>query len=500
MEQGFPWEVPRIHTRLKPWVLEFLTPYQKDAWGWLHGRGNDGSNLWWACGSGKTLAALLFLVSGPVSEKKVVITRATTKNQWKREASQYTDLKLRVLSGTTPYELSPDDEAVVLSWEILKGWYPELVRWAGHRRLAVIWDEIHKGKSHRRKEKYVRANGTIGWRLMENRAAYASRLSKLASRSLGLTATPIRDRRDDLWAQLDLIQPGRWQSSWDFVHYFCDAKPGLYGGLDTTGTSNCEELKRKLSSVTHAVSYAEMAKELPPKRRQLVYLGPEDQTRQMSFRTEMKKAARRGGSAVFEVRLQEAASRKRGWIVKEVREMLDQNQKVVVFTSRRKDCESLFKAIPKGKSDTSFRGPNACGMWCGHGGDSLAERERMVREYADHEGPALFIGTHDAFGEAIDGLQYTDVVYFALLPWTPGQVTQAEGRFSRHGSDRPVLISYVVAEGTVDEHVADILLEKLEDVSVTLNDGETQSLADTLAGTDNEEAIINSILEVSNGM
>ena len=139
-------------------------------------------------------------------------------------------------------------------------------------------------------------------------------------------------------------------------------------------------------------------------------------------------------------------------------------------------------------------------MWCGHGGDSLAEREHMVRDYADHEGPALFIGTHDAFGEAIDGLQHTDVVYFALLPWTPGQVTQAEGRFSRHGSDRPVLISYVVAEGTVDEHVADILLEKLEDVSVTLNDGETQSLADTLSGADNEEAIINSILEVSNGM
>ena len=140
-------------------------------------------------GSGKTLAALLFLVSGPVGEKKVIITRATTKNQWKREASQYTDLKLRVLSGTTPYELSPGDEAVVLSWEILKGWYPELVRWAGNHPMSVIWDEIHKGKSHRRKEKYVRTNGTIGWRLMENRAAYASRLSKLASRSLGLTAT-----------------------------------------------------------------------------------------------------------------------------------------------------------------------------------------------------------------------------------------------------------------------------------------------------------------------
>jgi hypothetical protein len=501
MEQGFPWEVPRIYQRVKPWVLEgFLTPYQREAWAWLYNRGEDGSNLWWACGSGKTLAALLFLVSGPEKEKKVIVTRATTKRQWQREAAQYTNLKLRVLSGKSFTPISPDEEAVVLSWEILPAWYEALVSWAAGSKLAVVYDEIHKGKSHKRKEKYVNLQGNYKYRWLNNRVACAARLSKVSHRRLGLTATPIRDRRSDLWGQLDLVQPDRHGTSWDWTHHFCDAHPGLYGGLDTTGTSNCEELKSILSNIVHAVSYKEMATALPQKRRQLIYLPFEDQYRAVAMRKELKQAAKRGPRAVFETRMLLASAYKRTWISSAVRDAVEAKQKVVIFTGRRKDAESLYRSLDKKiGSKTAGLKYGKPPMWCGHGGHSVASREEMVQEYAECEGPAVFVGTHDAFGEAIDGLQHTDLVYFSLLPWTPGQVTQAEGRFSRHGSDRPVLISYIIAEGTVDEHVADILLEKLEAVAGTLNDKEAQQLADTLSGVDNEEEIINSILEVSFG-
>ena len=491
MDKGFPWEVPRIHKRLKPWVLEFLTSYQREAWVWLHSRDNDGANLWWACGSGKTLAALLFLVSGSAGEKKVIVTRATTKGQWQREAAQYTDLKVRVLNGKAATDIDEADEAVVLSWEILPDWYAAINKWIGVNRAALVWDEIHKGKAHKRRERIINTDGTTGWRLLKNRAAYASRLSKRAHRRLGLTATPIRDRRSDLWAQLDLIQPDVWGSSWDFVHYFCDARQGLYGGLDTTGRSNCEELKLRLEQVTHAVSYAAMAKELPPKRRQLIYLSKDQQLKQSGMRTALKAAAKKGGNALFEARLMDAAVRKRKWIRTAVAEAVEAKQKVVVFTGRRKDCDVLLNQLDK---DLHPKGIPVLG---GHGGHSVQARLEAVQEYAAHDGAAVFIGTHDAFGEAIDGLQHTDLVYFVLLPWTPGQVTQAEGRFSRHGSDRPVLIAYLIAEGTVDEHVADVLLEKLEGVAMTLDDKEAGSLADTLAGMGNEDEIMNSIMEAA---
>ena len=489
-----PWDVPAIRARIKPWVLEdFLMPYQKEGWQWSYNR--EGSCAWWACGSGKTLLALLWLVSGSRDEKKIVITRAPTKRQWQREAAQYTDLRIQVLEGRGASFIPPETECVVLSWETLTAWLPELRRWAG-TNSALVLDEIHKGKAWKRKDKFVDANGKVSYRWATNRAAAAAKLSTQCRRRLGLTATPIRDRISDLWAQLDLIEPGCWGSNWDWIHRYCDAKKGEYGGIDTSGTSNVDELKTRLRTLTHVVSYGEMSKHLPAKRRQLVYLTRQDQSRPSAFKQDMKAAARKGKAALFEMQLMEAASRKRKWIAESVLDAVEAGQKVVVFTGRRKDAEALTKAIKTKVKKCHVP------VWSGHGGDAMKHREQMVAEYAEHDSAGVFVGTTDAFGEAIDGLQHTDLAMFALLPWTPGMVTQAEGRFSRHGSTRRVLISYVVAEGTVDEHIADLLLEKLEAVEETLNDSEAGGVAATLAGDDDEEAIIDSIftlMENTNG-
>jgi len=59
-----------------------------------------------------------------------------------------------------------------------------------------------------------------------------------------------------------------------------------------------------------------------------------------------------------------------------------------------------------------------------------------------------------------------------------------------------VLISYIIAEGTVDERVADVLLSKLEDVQETLNDEEAGGVARTLSGEENEEAILDKLFEM----
>ena len=141
-----PWEMAIVKERVKDWVLEdYLTDYQKEAWEWSIHR--DGSLLWWACGAGKTLGALLWLVSGPLTEKKLVVTRAPAKNQWKFQAAQYTNLNLKVLGGYSSHLLSSDTECVVVSWEMLPYWHESIKTWAQGSRLAIVWDELHKGKA-----------------------------------------------------------------------------------------------------------------------------------------------------------------------------------------------------------------------------------------------------------------------------------------------------------------------------------------------------------------
>ena len=104
------------------------------------------------------------------------------------------------------------------------------------------------------------------------------------------------------------------------------------------------------------------------------------------------------------------------------------------------------------------------------------------------------MGTTDAFGEAIDGLQHTDVAFCCLLPWNGGRVEQMEGRFHRKSSTRAVRIVYVIAEGTVDEHVSDLVLTKLNSLEDVLDHSEAKDIATTLSGLDDEDAIIASII------
>ena len=465
----------------------FLTPYQEEV---LVDKRPD-LFLHWACGSGKTLAALAWMTKGASDEKVVVVTRAPTTAQWAREAQKYTTLRPEVLKGQTPY--APRSHVVVLSWAVVRDWTPHLIQWARGCSLAVVWDEIHKGKSWKRKERLVARNGDVYYSWKDNRAAACAQLAQAATRRLGLTATPVRDRRSDLWAQLDLVQPKQWGSNWEFIHRYCDARPGRYGGVDATGESNTDELRQRLGSVMSVVTKEEASRHLPPLKRSLIYLGKEEQSRPAGFKAEMKRAAKQGEGALFEMKLLEAASRKRTWIADTVKDaVLEDNQKVVVLTGRRKDCEALAKLIK-----TRLKG-NAP-MWWGHGGVSTNERADMVAAYAQTEEGCAFVGTTEAFGEAVDGLQNTDIAVFGLLPWTPGMVTQAEGRFSRHGSQRSVHIMYTVAEGTVDETVADKLLGKLEQVVSTVDDPAAAGIADTLGAAEDADAIIQSVFDLFGG-
>jgi SNF2 family DNA or RNA helicase len=263
-----------------------------------------------------------------------------------------------------------------------------------------------------------------------------------------------------------------------------DRKPGVYGGFDTSGSSRLEELADRLNQCVHRVDYRVTHRSLPPKRRQSSYVAPEDQVRPSAgFQKELNEAAKRGPSALLEVKLAQAASKKRKAVMGLVEDHLSSGQKVVVFTGRRRDCEELGKAFKDVKAK----------VWASHGGDSTQFRQQVVDDYMAHPGPCLLVGTGDAFGESIN-LQDTDAALFVMLPYTPGQVRQWEGRFCRLGQKRPVVIYYVIAEDSVDEHVADILINKLPSVEAITRDEELAEASDVIAGIDDPESLADSIL------
>ena len=178
----------------------------------------------------------------------------------------------------------------------------------------------------------------------------------------------------------------------------------------------------------HRVGYNVTHAQLPAKRRESIYVSPQEQDKVgTGWAREMANAMKRGPTAVLEVRLAEAAARKRRKAIERIEAHTEGGQKVVVFTGRRADCEKFAENVRKavGKDVT---------VWHAHGDSSPETRQHIVDEYMEHPGPCVLVGTGDAFGESLN-LQRTDAAFFVMLPYTPGQLEQWEGRFTRRGQE-----------------------------------------------------------------
>lgn len=466
------WIKPETRTRIRPHQKKPLA----------HALSRTGSHIWAPPGAGKTLMGCAYLAwsvkgFGP----RVVITKAAARSTWQEEVEKWTNWTPILLVGQKPDAdivrmVHSDDPSLVFitAWETLTYWQDTL---AEARPCAVVMDEIHMAKQHKRVKPVVTKEGETVWESLDNLTAAASVVAKASARRLGLTATPIPNKVKDLWAQLDLCEPWQYGPFSKFGVAYCDGHHNGYG-MEYNGYSNGEELTSRLKFSKHRVSNAQIANDLPPKRRQITRLTRDQQDfPEAGFARDIRKAAKdEDNEALHEVLLQEAATRKRKYVIGEVVDALRAGMKVVVFTGRRRDCDVLGEAIRKAA-------PTEATVWVAHGGHSEAFRDNIRWEYMGneakgikrHAGPCALVGTGDVWGESVN-LQDTDIAFYVQLPWTPRQIRQREGRFNRMGGTRAVLHRYIVALGTVDEDVADNLLGKLPPVVDIVQDEELDGM------------------------
>ena len=92
-----------------------------------------------------------------------------------------------------------------------------------------------------------------------------------------------------------------------------------------------------------------------------------------------------------------------------------------------------------------------------HGSLPRADKERAIAAFRD-EAPVL-LSTESA-GEGRN-LQFCHVMVNMDLPWNPMQIEQRLGRLHRVGQDHDVLLTNLVASGTIEEHVLRVLEAKI---------------------------------------
>lgn len=114
-----------------------------------------------------------------------------------------------------------------------------------------------------------------------------------------------------------------------------------------------------------------------------------------------------------------------------------------------------------------------------HGGTPVAQREDMVCRFQDGEVP-VFLLSLKAAGTGLNLTRAGHVVHFDRW-WNPAVEEQATDRAYRIGQTQPVQVHRLVAEGTVEDRIAELLQTKRALADAVLEGGETAltELSDT---------------------
>ena len=91
------------------------------------------------------------------------------------------------------------------------------------------------------------------------------------------------------------------------------------------------------------------------------------------------------------------------------------------------------------------------------GGQSDKDRQNSIDDFQDGKSNLMIAGLAGNVGINLSRARY---VVFAELDWSPAIHRQAEDRLHRLGQKNTVFAYYLVGDGTLDNHVADILVDK----------------------------------------
>jgi len=317
---------------------------------------------------------------------------------------------------------------------------------------VVITDESHYYKEMRRK-----------------RSKAVKRLVRQVPNVIALTGTPVLNRPIEIYNAVNILNPKIFSTFLEFTHRYCDPKHNGYG-WDYSGASNIEELHKILDEkVMIRRLKKDVLKDLPEKRYTSVpmeldnrkeYSNIENNFIDYVRRTKGDEAADKAKGAKIlgqiEALKQAAIKGKMKQAIAWIKDFIDNGEKLVVFTTHTKTVNDLmteFKGIAV-KVDGSVRGQ---------------KREDAIDAFQNNPKIRLFIGNIRAAGVGLT-LTAASNVAFLELPWTPGELVQAEDRVHRITQVHGVMIYYLLANQTIEEEIAK-LLDSKRDVVTRVTDG-----------------------------
>jgi SNF2 family DNA or RNA helicase len=412
-------------------------------------------------GLGKTIEAGLvlkeYLTRGMV-KRFMVLTVPSLVDQWEEELSD----KFHLTVATTnkagarndPEKFWRENQAIVASLHTLKQ--------PAHVAVAqqVNWDMLIVDEAH-----YLRNRTSQAWQAVN---ALPRQFLLL------LTATPVQNSLEELYNLVTLLQPGQLPSPKEFRTRFIDPKKPHQ-------PQEPEELRRLLGQVMIRNTRANAGINLPPRRAETVLFEPSPEeksfwtTWESEFREALGRLSASQASLWGRLLLQTAGSSPAAW--RNALESFPEREAARRWKSQApleaswaRKCQ-LLEPLTKGEGGvvifTQFLHTQAALLeylqgrgiptFAIHGQTPAPERQPITEAFRKSGGALLL--THS--GTEGRNLQFSHRLVNFDLPWSPMEIEQRIGRLHRLGQQHPVRIYNLVQAGTLQEHLLEVLQEKL---------------------------------------
>jgi SNF2 family DNA or RNA helicase len=412
-------------------------------------------------GLGKTIEAGLVikeLLTRGMVKKILVLTVPSLVDQWAEELLD----KFALASVTTndplarndPQKFWRENPCVVASLHTAKqSAQLEIAR-------QVPWDILVVDEAH-----YLRNRESQAWQAVNALPRHFLLL---------LTATPVQNSLEELYNLVTLLQPGQLPTPKEFRARFLDPKRPRQ-------PREPEELRRLLGQVMIRNTRANAGLKLPPRRAETVLFEPDAVERafwqqwETDLRHCLTQLSASQSSLWGRLLLQSAGSSPAAW-----RSALEKfpdaaaakswREQAPLENSWRRKCELILPLAPAEGGVVIFtqfletqaalveflRGARVNTFFI-HGGTPAPERQPITEEFRKHGGALLLTRS----GTEGRNLQFSHQLVNFDLPWNPMEIEQRIGRLHRLGQQHPVRIHNFVQAGTLQEHLLELLQEKL---------------------------------------
>jgi hypothetical protein len=397
------------------------------------------------------------------AKRLLVVCPATLKWNWAKEIEKNTNFVPTVLDGTKSKRLvqferfrtSYDSQILIVNYEQVSAHLDDIN--ACDFDIAVF-DEAH----------YLKNRGS-------KRTKAAHKI--VAKRSFMLTGSPVLNHVDELWGILHRISPETFPSYYRWVNRFC-----VFGGFkakQVVGAQNQDELRSILSQYMLRRTKEECL-DMPDKNfiqvevglsdvQSAAYSEAEDELRitipdepePLELENALVKMLRlkqiTGTPATIGL---EDSSIKLDRTVDMIREMVDDGERVVVFTQFRGVVSALEQRLD------AITVPH----WSLTGATAGTDRVALVDRWGSGT-PGALLSMLQVGGVGLDFTAASNCIFIDKL-YVPDLNMQAVDRLHRLSMDmtKPVTIFEMIAKGTVEDRIEQILRRKRKLITDVVED------------------------------